>query len=653
MGMLQTGNMARQPHTGSGRATFARRASALTWLVRSMMILCAAGCPKPMVQESIVKVSIGAPSVIDTLAGPVTYPVTYANAAEISLYPDDVTLATSGSVTGRVSVHGLGTSARNVTISNIRGNGSASIALAAGTASDASGNPAPRAVATKAFYAHAVLESGSGFTAPTPQPPAIGSGAGADAKAIARWDVVPYQTFDDLFEIGVVAFHINGIDRVEFSLDGGPWTAVKEMTLNPRTNVVEYWVALDAARSPDGPVEVRAIAYPKKGVPRVLGGEDVTVANGEHSMPLFANAQQSFVPQPVFVSLSGDDAAPGTQGQPVATISRALDVVQDGGEVILLDAGTYEGPANRSQRVMNTRWITVHPAPGLNAEDVTISRPEWSVVRPEVKLLAWQDVSFNFGKIQQYYALLCLFWFDKCHWFDELGWEHENGRSVNVRDCYYATDTTAFDMLYAFANARLARGCHAERISGDVFQNSNLVVNCTAENVDGTVLEHHTDLYQMWNAADNTILYGMEGNNLVATQSFFLVATLRSAPGEERSALSNSAFVDLNIINTPVMENGQNWGGPPWSQMQSSFDHVLFRNVKLPNQRLMLRTELSDPLVTNLWFEAKDVVFEDCLFHRETWRTYCAPTATPIEGVRFVDCTYASPVKTRDDSGKR
>lgn len=272
MGMLQTGNMARQPHTGSGRATFARRASALTWLVRSMMILCAAGCPKPMVQESIVKVSIGAPSVIDTLAGPVTYPVTYANAAEISLYPDDVTLATSGSVTGRVSVHGLGTSARNVTISNIRGNGSASIALAAGTASDASGNPAPRAVATKAFYAHAVLEPGSGFTAPTPQPPAIGSGAGADAKAIARWDVVPYQTFDDLFEIGVVAFHINGIDRVEFSLDGGPWTAVKEMTLNPRTNVVEYWVALDAARSPDGPVEVRAIAYPKKGVPRVLGG---------------------------------------------------------------------------------------------------------------------------------------------------------------------------------------------------------------------------------------------------------------------------------------------------------------------------------------------------------------------------------------------
>ena len=198
MGMLQTGNMARQPHTGSGRATFARRASALTWLVRSMMILCAAGCPKPMVQESIVKVSIGAPSVIDTLAGPVTYPVTYANAAEISLYPDDVTLATSGSVTGRVSVHGLGTSARNVTISNIRGNGSASIALAAGTASDASGNPAPRAVATKAFYAHAVLEPGSGFTAPPPQPPALWSGAGADPQAQARWDVVPYQTLTTL-----------------------------------------------------------------------------------------------------------------------------------------------------------------------------------------------------------------------------------------------------------------------------------------------------------------------------------------------------------------------------------------------------------------------------------------------------------------------
>lgn len=618
-----------------------------------MMILCAAGCPKPMVQESIVKVSIGAPSVIDTLAGPVTYPVTYANAAEISLYPDDVTLATSGSVTGRVSVHGLGTSARNVTISNIRGNGSASIALAAGTASDASGNPAPRAVATKAFYAHGVLEPGNGFLAPTPQPPAIGSGAGSDAKAIARWDVVPYQTFEGIFEIGVVAFHINGIDRVEFSLDGGPWTAVKEMTLNPRTNVVEYWTALDASRSPDGPIEVRAIAHPKKGIPRVLGGEDVTVANGEHSMPLFANAQQSFVPQPVFVSLSGDDAAPGTQGQPVATISRALDVVQDGGEVILLDAGTYEGPANRSQRVMNTRWITVHPAPGLDAEDVTISRPEWSIVRPEVKLLAWRDIAFNFGYILQYYALEKITWFDKCHWFDEFGWEHENGRSVNVRDCYYATDTTAFDMLYAFANARIVRGCGAERISGDVYQNAKLVVNCSAKNIDGRVLEHHTDLYQMWNAADNTILYGLEARNLIQTQSIFLQPTYQSPPGSPRYQLSNSAFVNLDIENEIVLRDGQDMGGPPWSQLQTSLAHLLFRNVKLPNQRLMLRTDWSDPTVTNMWFEARDVVFEDCLFHQQTWRAYCAPAAPRVEGVRFVDCTYASPLKANKVSAER
>lgn len=652
MGMLQTGNMARQPHTGSGRATFARRASALTWLVRSMMILCAAGCPKPMVQESIVKVSIGAPSVIDTLAGPVTYPVTYANAAEISLYPDDVTLATSGSVTGRVSVHGLGTSARNVTISNIRGNGSASIALAAGTASDASGNPAPRAVASKTFHAHGVLEPGNGFLAPTPQPPAIGSGAGSDAKAIARWDVVPYQTFEGIFEIGVVAFHINGIDRVEFSLDGGPWTAVKEMTLNPRTNVVEYWTALDASRSPDGPIEVRAIAYPKKGVPRVLGGEDVTVANGEHSIPLFANAQQSFVPQPVFVSLSGDDAAPGTRAQPVATISRALDLVQDGGEVILLDAGTYEGPANRSQRVMNTRWITVHPAPGLDAEDVTISRPEWSIVRPEVKLLAWRDIAFNFGYILQYYAPGYLPWFDKCHWFDEFGWEHESGRSINVRDYYYATDTTAFDMLYAFANARIARGCGAERISGDVFQNSNMVINCSVRKVDGRFLEHHEDLYQMWGPADNTILYGMKARDIYA-QSIFLQPTYQPAPGSPRYQLSNSAFVDLDIENELVLSDGQNVGGPPFSQLQSSLSHILFSNLKLPNQRLGLRTDWSDPAVTNMWFEAKNVVFEDCLFHRETWRTYCAPTAPRIEGVRFVDCTYASPLKSNEDSGER
>ena len=88
-----------------------------------------------------------------------------------------------------------------------------------------------------------ILRLGSGFTGPTLEPGPVGTPGeeGYDAKAISRWDVVPYQVFGGTFEIGVVAFHMIGIDRVEFSVEGGPWQAVNEMALNPRTGIKEYW----------------------------------------------------------------------------------------------------------------------------------------------------------------------------------------------------------------------------------------------------------------------------------------------------------------------------------------------------------------------------------------------------------------------------
>ncbi|GAG12791.1 unnamed protein product, partial [marine sediment metagenome] len=116
----------------------------------------------------------------------------------------------------------------------------------------------------------AILIPGSGFSGPTAQPDPVGSGPGVDAKAIARWDVVPFQTFDGDFNVGVVAFHINGIDRVEFAVDGGPWLSISEMSENARVGVWEYWAAVRASDFADGEIELRAIAYPLVGIPRVL-----------------------------------------------------------------------------------------------------------------------------------------------------------------------------------------------------------------------------------------------------------------------------------------------------------------------------------------------------------------------------------------------
>src|SRR5690606_33897979 len=139
------------------------------------------------------------------------------------------------------------------------------------------------------------------------------------------------------FQIGVVAFHQNGIDRVEFSVDGGPWQPVYDMTENPRTGIWEFTANLDVSQYREGPIEVRAVAYPVAGVPRVLAGPHTNAPiNGQNSMFLFADPNGDWSPSRLYVSASGSDANPGTQAAPKRTIKNALDAATDGAEIIIM-----------------------------------------------------------------------------------------------------------------------------------------------------------------------------------------------------------------------------------------------------------------------------------------------------------------------------
>lgn len=95
-------------------------------------------------------VAIGPPSRSFTFTGPVTYTVSYSNASSVTLAPSHITLNRTGSANGDVSVSGTGTTARTVSISDITGEGTLGISLAAGTASS-SGGPAPAAGPSAAF----------------------------------------------------------------------------------------------------------------------------------------------------------------------------------------------------------------------------------------------------------------------------------------------------------------------------------------------------------------------------------------------------------------------------------------------------------------------------------------------------------------------
>ena len=88
--------------------------------------------------------AIGAPSVTTTRNGPVTYTLNYANADNITLALNNITLNKTGDADGTLALSGTDNS-RTVTISDISGDGTLAISIAANSANDKAGNTAAAA----------------------------------------------------------------------------------------------------------------------------------------------------------------------------------------------------------------------------------------------------------------------------------------------------------------------------------------------------------------------------------------------------------------------------------------------------------------------------------------------------------------------------
>jgi hypothetical protein len=96
--------------------------------------------------DAVLSVSIGAPSSTLTRHGPVSYPVTYVNAASVSLAAEDVILERSGTASASVAVTGPtapGENVWSVVLSNISGDGTLSVSIGPDSAVDNSGMLAP------------------------------------------------------------------------------------------------------------------------------------------------------------------------------------------------------------------------------------------------------------------------------------------------------------------------------------------------------------------------------------------------------------------------------------------------------------------------------------------------------------------------------
>ena len=98
-------------------------------------------------------IALGGPSKASTVSGPVDYTVTYGGFTNITLAASHVTLNSTGTANGTVSVHWISANQRVIRISNITGAGTLGISVAAGTARDSANLPAPAAGPSAAFTA--------------------------------------------------------------------------------------------------------------------------------------------------------------------------------------------------------------------------------------------------------------------------------------------------------------------------------------------------------------------------------------------------------------------------------------------------------------------------------------------------------------------
>lgn len=395
-----------------------------------------------------------------------------------------------------------------------------------------------------------VLHPGSGFGVEREEPQHIGSpdDIAYEAQAIGRWNVVPYQTFDGVFEIGIPAFHTNGIDRVEFSVDGGPWVAVREMVLNPRTNTEEYTVALDASLFADGAVEVRAKIYPNIGLPRYLNG------NGEIDIYLHAPRYKHPVDGEEW---SGDHAlilhanAGGTNGE----------------EVLELPSGTYvwgellnnpDLEAKRFHEVPRDRWYIVRPDPGADVTITSSSRayhPQPNMIKLEgLRLTQPGKDAILKGSTDN------VLWFDDVHYSGAGMWEEEHDQ-LSV-DHTWVTDSLFEESRIGQAK-NFVRNSEFRSIGDDTFNETYMLINTKVTNL-GTPPPHldwHPAVIANPIKHDNRVYYGVDTLTRQKTWAFRMgtqhTSQAAATPEEPAGPYEHNAVAVVNVRSHKVTQGNQ------------------------------------------------------------------------------------------------
>jgi hypothetical protein len=421
------------------------------------------------------------------------------------------------------------------------------------------------------------LAEWSSFSEPTEEPDPVGTPdqLGYDAKAIARWLNVPFSNHSYLAFISVLAYHINGIDKVMMCRDGGNWVQAKE---GPEG---VYTVGFFCSDSPKFS-EIRAIVYPKCGIPRVLqgplnnsyvGGDNhLNVRNGNHSMFINSGNLQN---REYHVSPTGnDDTGDGSIQNPFRTIGGACGVIGNcDGVNLYLANGDYEysGPKYPKKAYNEYRYLTILPEPGHKPRIISTKLGGLGC-----KLVHFSEIDFV-GDTQcrtpsgrDSYA-----WFDNCR---AIGTSPEvgGGFAAGGWSLISVTNSSANTVRNCFRNATLLVNSTGQFFSDTPIGQDTVVYNCMFTDFVRNSNGDHADVFHWFYTKP-----GYRENRIISNLNvsrFSLQGWQVNPITGGGQQLDNVALVSINIS-----KNVQNAAGSWWYM---DTNHLYMKNVNLVDQPL-------------------------------------------------------------------
>lgn len=393
----------------------------------------------------------------------------------------------------------------------------------------------------------------------------------AETKAIANWDIVPFQMFSEPFNIGVVAFHETGIN-VEFVVNNVSYRTVDEPTYNPDSKVYEYWVTIDPAHYTDGPLMVGAVAHPddRNNFSREL-----------QNLTFYMNAHGALSNDSIMwadAALGDDETGNGSEENPYKTLEKAFVEVGEGGTVYL-KAGLYEMTA-LYPAANYTYWTTITRAPGLQRRDVRIVGYSTTTHgRFGENMVRWKDIVMYKDAAPGYSVIMYFenthhIWMDGSEFFDAKGqWNGGNifggnrGFRVYVTGCFIHDIANTTGLYYL-------RDVYIKDICSDIYRGRNnlLGVNVVVDGIDRGQTEAHPDFIQFYNPGiivENVILYNNKVYNM-------------GAQGIFGADCKDVAFVNLLMEKDPADSYAISQNGGTW-------DHILLWHVTTVDAGYLLR----------------------------------------------------------------